>query len=79
MEGGLSIVLAEPVDSPVQPYGTNAEGGDFECVDCGEAYRHASTAPLPPCPRYRDLTHPLAAWRVAVDRPHRDDPGSADR
>ena len=55
---------AEPARHPLQPYGTNAQRGRFECVDCGEEYVHASSASLPPCPRYRDLTHPRAAWRA---------------
>lgn len=64
--------MAEPDGRPIQPYGTTAERGLFECVDCGRQYVHDSNGSLPPCPRYRDFTHGRAAWRLV----RRSGPGS---
>lgn len=50
------------------PYGSDASGGKFECVDCGETIEMPSSQSLPPCPKSGDGSHSKNAWKAISGR-----------
>lgn len=51
------------MDKNCIPYGSDVSGGRFKCQDCGREMVMASASSLPPCPFYKEDTHPKKCWK----------------
>lgn len=46
------------------PYGSDVSAGTYLCADCGREYSNQSKTSLPPCPNYKESSHPLKGWEI---------------
>lgn len=50
------------MDKSYIPYGSDASGGKFKCLDCGYILTISSTKSMPPCPNSKKYPHTKKGW-----------------